>query len=302
MYIQNFHDPYFPHHFSRQNHSQLISDLQKAINGEFSAVTCYGQLAQMAPNEEIRKKILEIREDERRHLQAFSTFYTNLTGRQPSPQMSEKCANTYVEGLVASFKDEQETVDFYLDIADYAEDISIKETFKRAAADEQNHAVWFSFFLQTAELSFPSRQGEDEFGAKGALNTPSPTLNQMLTFALQDEFLAQSRYNNILLNFGYIRTFARIQEAELRHISALLPLFERYQVPVPEDVSRKFVSTPDSLKSAFSQGVRGEIENISMYDRFLKQNLPNDVRMVFTQLRDASLNHLAAFERGLARI
>lgn len=123
----------------------------------------------------------------------------------------------------------------------------------------------------------------------------------MLTYALQDEYLAQARYNNIIGTFGNIRTFVQIKEAELRHISALLPLFERYQVTVPTDISQNFVTTPENLKAAYAAGVQGEIDNISMYERFLSMNIPNDVRNVFSQLRNASLNHLAAFERGLAR-
>ncbi|WP_396125739.1 hypothetical protein [Bacillus sp. Marseille-Q3570] len=145
------------------------------------------------------------------------------------------------------------------------------------------------------------RQNAENYGAKGALNASTLTLSRMLTYALQDEFLAQARYNDILLNFGYIRTFAQIQEAELRHISALLPLFERYQVPIPEDISRMFVTTPESIKSAFAFGVQGEVENISMYNKFLSLNIPTDVRTIFTQLRNASMNHLNAFEIGLSR-
>ncbi|WP_404841044.1 ferritin family protein [Bacillus pumilus] len=112
--------------------------------------------------------------------------------------------------------------------------------------------------------------------------------------------MAQARYNNILGNFGYIRTFAQIKEAEMRHINALLPLFERYQVPLPVDISQSFVSTPENIKAAYAAGVQGEIDNISMYERFLSLDIPNDMRTVFSQLRNASLNHLAAFERGLA--
>lgn len=145
------------------------------------------------------------------------------------------------------------------------------------------------------------RQTAEDYGAKGALNASTFTLPQMLIFALQDEYLAQARYDNILANFGYIRTFARIKESELRHISALLPLFERYQVPVPEDISQSFIITPENVKSAYAAGVQGEIENISMYEKFLTFDIPFDMRNVFTNLRNASLNHLAAFERGLAR-
>jgi hypothetical protein len=57
---------------------------------------------------------------------------------------------------------------------------------------------------------------------------------------------------------------------------------------------------PRSVKAAFALGVEGEIENIAMYDRFLTFDLPADVRFVFTNLCNASVNHLAAFERGLA--
>ncbi len=116
----------------------------------------------------------------------------------------------------------------------------------------------------------------------------------MLTYALQDKYLAQARYNTILGTLGYVPTFARIKKAELRHISALLPLFERYQVPIPEDLSQSFVTTPQNIKAAYAAGVQGEIDNIGMYNKFLTFNIPSDARLVFTQLRNASLNHLAA--------
>ncbi|MFG6115844.1 hypothetical protein ACGTN9_11675 [Halobacillus sp. MO56] len=148
---------------------------------------------------------------------------------------------------------------------------------------------------------FNVRQNAADYGAKGALNATSLTLPQMLTYAMQDEYLAQARYRDVLSNFGYVRQFANIQQAELRHIQALLPLFQRYQVPVPGDISETFVSTPASVKQAFAEGVQAEIDNIGMYNKFLTYMLPQDVRVVFTNLRNASMNHLAAFERGLAR-
>ncbi|WP_318247495.1 DUF2202 domain-containing protein [Rossellomorea aquimaris] len=149
--------------------------------------------------------------------------------------------------------------------------------------------------------SYWIRQGAESYGAKGALNAPDLTFQEMLTYAMQDEYLAQSRYNAILGTFGSNRTFQQIREAELRHISALAQLFNMYGIPLPPDVSQTFVQTPVSVKAAFAQGVQGEIENIAMYDRFLSYDLPSDARSVFTNLRNASVNHLAAFERGLAR-
>ncbi|WP_050614148.1 ferritin-like domain-containing protein [Bacillus testis] len=140
MYIDYHQDMY------RQN-TKLIADLEKAINGEYSAIQCYARLAQMAANEQQRRQIMEIREDEIKHFQLFSQFYTQLTGNQPQPVMSEECAKQYMEGLEAAIKDEQETVDFYLSVSDEATNGQIKEAFRRVAADEQNHAVWFLYFF-----------------------------------------------------------------------------------------------------------------------------------------------------------
>ncbi|MFC3884966.1 ferritin-like domain-containing protein [Bacillus songklensis] len=126
--------------------SDLINDIAKAINGEYSAISCYGKLAKNAATEKEKKQILEIRQDEVRHYQIFSAIYMNLTGKQPKPEITEPCPKNYKEGLKFAFKDEQETVDFYLDISDKAQDPYIKEQFRRAAADEQNHAVWFLYF------------------------------------------------------------------------------------------------------------------------------------------------------------
>ncbi|TJY42269.1 ferritin-like domain-containing protein [Cohnella pontilimi] len=133
--------------FRPQADPTLIQNLTKAINGEYSAISCYERLARLAPNEEVRRQILEIRQDEIRHFHIFSQIYTVLTGRQPVPQITESCPAEYRAGLQFAFKDEQDTVDFYLAASDQARDPFIKESFRRIAADEQNHAVWFLYFL-----------------------------------------------------------------------------------------------------------------------------------------------------------
>ncbi|MCM3411403.1 ferritin family protein [Metabacillus litoralis] len=295
------YDPYNARYYRNISDTKILKDIQKAINAEYSAIFCYGKLAKLAPGQDERERILEIQKDERRHLEEFSGIYKNLTGMQPTYKIIEECPDTYREGVEFSFKDEQEAVDFYLDISDQAHNLFIKERFRRAAADEQNHAIRFlSFLLKRQNVKKSTRQVEN-FGAKGALSAPTLTLPDMLTYALQDEYLAQARYDNILETFGYIRTFARIKEAELRHISALLPLFDLYQMKIPEDISHSYVTTPQSVKAAYSAGVQGEIDNISMYEKFITHNIPNDVKTIFTQLRNASLNHLDAFKRGLAR-
>jgi hypothetical protein len=83
--------------------------------------------------------------------------------------------------------------------------------------------------------------------------------------------------------------------AEQTHIDLLLPLFEAYGISVPEfDVD---VVVPVTLEEAYQLGVEAEIANIALYQAFLDQDLPDDVRTVFEQLVEASNHHLAAFSR-----
>jgi hypothetical protein len=141
-----------------------------------------------------------------------------------------------------------------------------------------------------------------DFGAKGALQDSSITLEEALVYAIQDEYLAQARYDAVISKFGSIRPFTNIKASEQRHITALLSLFQKYNVKIPANTAKQYVSAPDTLKEAFQQGVEGEIENIAMYDKFVAiPSLPQDVKMVFTQLGTASKNHLQAFRRGANR-
>ena len=160
-----------------------------------------------------------------------------------------------------------------------------------------------SFFVFTfSHLEVKAEAPPEDFGAKGALQDSSITLKEALTYAIQDEYLAQSRYDAIIKEFGEIRPFTQIKMAEQRHITALLPLFTRYNITVPENNANQYTTTPKTLKEAFEAGVQGEIDNIAMYEKLAAlSDLPQDVRTVMTKVGDASKNHLAAFKNGLSQ-
>jgi len=142
-----------------------------------------------------------------------------------------------------------------------------------------------------------SQNSSAEFGAAGAAADQELTLTDMLTFAIEDEYLAHDEYQYIIETFGSRNPFSNIIKAEETHISMLLPLFEQYTIPVPEDQSGNYLILPASITEALQAGVQAEINNIAMYDTFLAQNLPDDIRVVFENLRDASLKHLDAFQK-----
>lgn len=63
---------------------EIISDISKAINGEYHAIHCYEKLANQSPNTEIKNRILEIRRDEIRHHHTFAQIYFSLTSANPT--------------------------------------------------------------------------------------------------------------------------------------------------------------------------------------------------------------------------
>lgn len=137
-------------------------------------------------------------------------------------------------------------------------------------------------------------------GASGVKDQKTFTVEEMLTYSMEDELIAKLEYEKIIDELGGRRPFTNIIEAEKTHISYLEPLLEKYKVEYPE-VSEEEAIVPETLLEAYEIGVKAEIANIGMYERFLEENLPEDIREVFIRLKNASENHLKAFERQVER-
>jgi hypothetical protein len=146
-------------------------------------------------------------------------------------------------------------------------------------------------------ISVNAQSVYDEYSQETTIEyTSGYTLEEMLNYAILDEFMAKAEYEAIIETFGEIRPFTNIVLAEQTHIDLLLPLFEAYGFVIPEFNAVESVVIPNSITSALATGVEAEERNIAMYQAFLAQeNLPDDVRVVFEYLMAGSENHLAAF-------
>ena len=128
-------------------------------------------------------------------------------------------------------------------------------------------------------------------------------LSSVLIEAINDEYMARALYRHVIEKFGEIRPFVNIVEAESRHIQALLPLFHKYGVPVPEDDWDSRIEAPASVLEACKTGAQSEIDNAEMYEKLISSTVAyTDVQIVLKQLQRASKeNHLPAFQRCVAR-
>lgn len=123
-----------------------------------------------------------------------------------------------------------------------------------------------------------------------------------LLAALDDEYKARATYVQVLADFGNVRPFANVVEAEQRHIDALARLFDRYGLDVPTDPWPGRVPRYASLSEACRTGVEAEIDNAALYDRLLAGTTRDDLLDTYRNLQRASQeNHLPAFQRCAER-
>ena len=122
--------------------------------------------------------------------------------------------------------------------------------------------------------------------------------------ALDDEYKAFATYTVIIENFGEVKPFSNIVEAESVHIGALVTALEAAGVAIPENPylngEKARPVAPDSVQEACAIGVTAEIANAALYDDELLPLVEDDAELtrIFITLRDASANkHLPAFER-----
>jgi len=151
-----------------------------------------------------------------------------------------------------------------------------------------------------------SSQGSKLYGNAAAKADQSLTIEDMLLYAAQDEYLARGEYVGIMKKFGTMRPFSNIMRAEENHLAWLKDAYAVYKIAFPADQSADQLHVPATLLEAYKTGVQAEIDNIAMYDRFLASPLIQstehaDLKTLFTNLRNASENHLRAFQNQLTK-
>lgn len=122
-----------------------------------------------------------------------------------------------------------------------------------------------------------------------------------LRVALDDEYKAWATYDQVIADFGEVRPFINIREAEARHVRALHRLFEQDGLPVPPNPHPGRVPRYASVQAACAAGVAAEIDNDALYERLLAGPLRPEIATVLGRLQAASRErHLPAFRRCAA--
>lgn len=146
--------------------------------------------------------------------------------------------------------------------------------------------------------------GSTQAGAQLRRTTIDAATRDALLLALNEERKAQYAYNVVIAEYGPVLPFSTIVGAEAAHVQAITTLMVRYGVPVPPNpwgVAPNLIDAPSTLYDAYLLGIAVEKEDIDLYTRLLPTVKLRDVVNVFTNLRAASVKHLAAFTAAASR-
>lgn len=127
----------------------VINALAEAIYTEKEAIALLNQLTVLAPTHKEHNQLTVMRQEENRHLHQFTTAYYELISHYPEVNDKGDCSILYRQGIQQLIEAKQNNVSFYLDVGDWLnkQDPILAQVFKRAAADEQQHAIWLVYFL-----------------------------------------------------------------------------------------------------------------------------------------------------------
>ena len=173
----------------------------------------------------------------------------------------------------------------------------VESSSETANSSEQDESMMEESDMEEDE----SNDAPYSYGAVGAMADDDLTMEEMFTYAIQDEQLAHGEYAYVLETFGDQAPFNNIVSAEAQHISEMTVLFEKYNLAIPTDESANHLKQAADIKEALENCATGEVDNIAMYNKFLEQDIPDDVRATFTALRNASEGHLQAFNKSLEK-
>lgn len=146
-------------------------------------------------------------------------------------------------------------------------------------------------------LSLPACDGNDTPTSPDVIVPPTAAVVAAMNAAIQVEYRTKMTYEKVIEDLGAVLPFSQIVSSEAQHVAVVANLFTRRGMAVPQaSTDADTIPAFATVQAACTYAVEAERAVIALYNGYLAQTLPADVRQVFTNMRDVSLsNHLPAF-------
>lgn len=140
----------------------------------------------------------------------------------------------------------------------------------------------------------------DRAGIARAAAAESNTARQLLSQAFQEECRSIAMYGAYIRAFGDTRPLSGISSAKRSHAALLKSMFKKNGWQIPENTAPKDIEVPGTLLEAYKNGLKREKETFEIYSDFLRHDLPENIKIMFSVFRTAAANHQREFERAIA--
>lgn len=136
-------------HLDQRSFDKLIKTIYDSIVNEATAAQFYTKLKKEAPNTLHKEFIEHVRDDELKHMQAFTHLYVTLVGHVPHIKIESVQYTNYKAGILKALKDKMEAVELYCDVQLLNSNPVVREIFNRAMIDEMEHTTQFGALYNT---------------------------------------------------------------------------------------------------------------------------------------------------------
>lgn len=131
------------------NLNTAVNMIRNSVADETEDAAMYEALIKLAPNEEAKEIISDIRDDEKIHNMLLREIFTELTGviLPPNTGVSNYEKTTYIDGIKEAFMGELKAVEKYREILTYMPSKELYNKIFYIMTDEMKHAMKYNYLI-----------------------------------------------------------------------------------------------------------------------------------------------------------
>ena len=161
-YYSNFNNCYMPREATpwildftnksyQYNLNTAVNMIRDSVADEAEDAAMYNALINMAPNEEAKEIITNIRDDEKVHNKLLREIFTELTGviLPPATSTANYEKTTYLDGIKKALMGELKAVEKYREILSYMPSKELYNKILYIMTDEMKHAIKYNYLITT---------------------------------------------------------------------------------------------------------------------------------------------------------
>lgn len=124
------------------------------------------------------------------------------------------------------------------------------------------------------------------------------TLEKILVQVMEEESMTKGVYTAMVEKFGDQKPYSNLVRASERQVSKLEDILEQYDISW-ENKDNSSVLVPATLEEGYQTSLEAAKSRVALYDKFLKEDITEDIESSLTRLKAVAQRQVEAFERTI---